>query len=133
MLISLLLKGRTDQYLQHQRTQPGCCLFQIIAEKQADIVRLQLEQKPTPYDDIQISSTYFRTSVTVIPPGIHGDRDVITFKGEGTHVSINKVEKRPQNVGETFENQNPVSHCIPTPEDNQNDIPSPVPAHVMSQ
>ena len=44
-----------------------------MAEEQA-IVHRQLEQKPTPYDDIQISSTSFRTSVTIIPPGIHGDR-----------------------------------------------------------
>ena len=75
-------------------------------KEQTDIVRQQLEQKAPPYDDIQISSTSFQTSVTVIPPGIHGDRDVTTFKEEGTHVSINKVEERPQNVGEIFENQN---------------------------
>ena len=91
------------------------------------------EKQAAPYDDIQISSTSFRTSVTVIPPGIHGDRDVTTFKEEGTHVSINKIEEKPQNAGETFENQNPVSHRIPTPEDNQNDIPSSVPARVLSQ
>ena len=102
-------------------------------KEQADIFRQQLEQKPPPYDDVQISSTSIHGSVTVIPPGIHGDRDVTTFKVEGTHVSTNKVEEKPQNVEETFENQNPVSHRIPTPEDNQNDIPPPVPAHVMSQ
>ena len=95
----------------------------LMEKEQADIFRQQLEQKPPPYDDVQISST---SSVTVIPPGIHGDRYVTTFKEEGTHVSINKVEERPQNVEETFDNQNPVSHRIPIPEDNQNDIPPPV-------
>ena len=39
-------------------------------------------------------------------------------------MSINKVEKE-----ETFDNQNPVSHCIPTPDDNQNDIHPPVSGH----
>ena len=102
-------------------------------KEQADIFRQQLDQKPPPYDDVQISSTSFQTSVTVIPPGIHGDRYVTTFKEEGTHVSINKVEERPQNVEETFDNQNPVSHRIPIPEDNQNDIPPPVPTRVFSQ
>ena len=38
--------------------------------------------------------------------------------------------KQPHNVEETFENQNP---GIPKPEDNQNDIPPPVPARVLSQ
>ena len=103
-----------------------------MAKEQADIIRQQLEQKAPPYDDVQISSTSFQTSVTVIPPGIHGDRDVTTFNEEGTHVSINKVEEKPQNVEETFEHQNPVSHHIPTPEDNQNDIPSSVPARENS-
>ena len=100
-------------------------------KEQADIIRQQLDQKPPPYEDVQISSTSFQTSVTVIPPGIHGDREVTSFKVEGTHVSIKQVEK-PQNVEETFENQNPVSHRIPTPEDNQNDIPPPVPARKNS-
>ena len=106
---------------------------ELMAEEQADLFRRQLEQKRTPYDDIQISSTSFQTSVTVIPPGIHGDRYVITFKEEETRVSINKVEERPQNVEETFENQNPVSHHIPTSEDNKNDISPPVPTRVLSQ
>ena len=100
-------------------------------KEQADIFRQQLEQKPPPYDDVEISSTSFQPSVTVIPPGIHGDSNVITFKEEQTRVSINKFE--PQNVEETFDNQNPVSHRIPTPEDNQNDIPPPVPTRVFSQ
>ena len=55
------------------------------------------------------------------------------FQEERTRVSIIEVEERTQNVEETFENQNPVSHCIPTPEDNQNDIPPPVPAFVLSK
>ena len=93
-------------------------------KEQADIIRQQLEQKPPPYDDVETSSTSVHASVTVIPPGIHSDRDVTSFKVEGTHVSIKQVE-RPQNVGETFDNQNPVSYRIPTPEDNQNDIPPP--------
>ena len=92
----------------------------------------QLEQKPPPYDDVEISSTSVHASVTVIPPGIHGDRDVTSFKVEGTRVSIKQIE-RPQNVGETFDNQNPVSYRIPTPENNQNDIPPPVPTRVLSQ
>ena len=100
--------------------------------KQADIIRQQLDQKPPPYDDVEISSTSVHASVTVIPPGIHGDREVTNFKLEGTRVSIKQVEK-PQNVEEAFDNQNPVSHHIPTPEDNQNDIPPPVPARVLSQ
>ena len=100
--------------------------------EQADIIRRQLDQKPPSYDDVQISSTSVQTSVTVIPPGIHGDRDDTSFTVEGTHVSIKQVEK-PQKVEETFENQIPVSHHIPTHEDNQNDIPPPVPAHVLSQ
>ena len=104
----------------------------LMAEEQADIVRQQLEQKPPPYDDVEISSTSFQTSVTVTPPGIPGDRDVTTFKEEGTHVSINKVEEKPQNEEETFENQSSVSHRIPTPEDNQNDIPPPVPGYEYS-
>ena len=101
-------------------------------KEQADIIRQQLEQKPPPYDDVEISSTSVHASVTVIPPGIHGDRDVTSFKVEETRVSIKQIE-RPQNVGETFENQNPVSCHITTPEDNQNDIPPPVPARVLSQ
>ena len=98
-------------------------------KEQADIIRQQLEQKPPPYEDVQISTTYtsVHASVTVIPPGIHSDRDVTSFKVEGTHVSIK--HERP-NVEETFENQYP---GIPTPEDNQNDIPPPVPARVFSQ
>ena len=100
-------------------------------KEQAHIFRQQLEQKPPPYDDVQISSTSVHASVTVIPPGIHGDRDATTFRVEGTHVSIKQVER--QNVEETFENQYPVSHRIPTPEDNQNDIPPPVPARIFSQ
>ena len=101
-------------------------------KEQADIIRQQLEQKPPPYDDVEIRSTSIQASVTVIPPGIHGDRDVTSFKLEGTRVSIKQVEK-PQNVEEAFDNQNPVSHHIPTLEDNQNDIPPPVPARVLSQ
>ena len=96
-----------------------------MAKEQADIIRQQLEQKAPPYDDVQISSTSFQTNV--IPPGIHGDRDVTTYKEEGTRVSINKVEEKPQNEEKTFENQSSVSHRIPTPEDNQNDIPPPPP------
>ena len=106
---------------------------ELMPKEQADISRQQLEQKPPTYEDVEISSTSFQTSVTVIPPGIHGDRDVTTFKEKGTHVSVNKVEERPQNEEETFDNQNPVSHHIPTPEDNQNDITPPVPAHVLSR
>ena len=70
----------------------------LMAKEQADIVCQQLEQKAPSYADVQISSSSFQTSVTVIPPGIHGDRDVTTFKEKGTCVSINKVEERPQNV-----------------------------------
>ena len=103
---------------------------ELMPKEQADISRQQLEQKPPTYEDVKISSTSFQTSVTVTPPGIHGDGYVTTFKEEGTRVSINKVEERPQNVEE---NQNPVYHCIPTLEVNQNDIPPPVPAHVLSQ
>ena len=105
---------------------------ELMLKEQADVFRQQLEQKPPPYDDVEISSTSFQTSVTVIPPGIHGDSDVASFKVEGTRVSIKQIE-RPQNVEETFDNQNPVSHRIPTPEDNQNDIPPPVPTRVFSQ
>ena len=97
----------------------------LMAKEQADTIRQQLEQKPPPYDDVEISSTSFQTNV--IPPGIHGDRDVTTYKEEGTRVSINKVEEKPQNEEKTFENQSSVSHRIPTPEDNQNDIPPPPP------
>ena len=103
---------------------------ELMTKDQADIMRQQLEQKPPPNDDVEISSSSFQTSVTVIPPGIHGDS---TFKEERIRLSINKVEERPQNIEESFENQNPVSHCIPTPEDNQNDIPPPVPARVLLQ
>ena len=42
-------------------------------------------------------------------------------------------QERPQNVEETFDDQNPVSHCVPTPEDNQNDIPPSVPACILPQ
>ena len=104
-------------------------VVKLMEEEQANKFRQQLEQKPPPYDDVQISSTSVHASVTVIPPGIHGDRDVTTFKVEGTRMSIKQVE-RPQNVEETFENQN---SCISTPEDNQNDISPPVPARVFSQ
>ena len=55
------------------------------------------------------------------------------FQEERTRVSIIEVEEKTQNVEETFENQNPVSHCIPTPEDNQNDIPPSVPACVFQK
>ena len=96
---------------------------ELMVKEQADIIRQQLDQKPPSYDDVQISSTSVHGSVTVIPPGIHGDRDVTSFKVEGTHVSIKQVEKP----------QNPVSHRISTPEDDQNDIPPPVPARVLSQ
>ena len=44
----------------------------------------QLEQKPPPYEYVQISSTSVHASVTVIPPSIHGDRDVTSFKVEGS-------------------------------------------------
>ena len=77
----------------------------LMAKEQTDIVIQQLEQKAPLYADVQISSSSFQTIVTVTPPGIYGDRDVTTFKEKGTHVSINKVEERPQNVGETFDNQ----------------------------
>ena len=103
---------------------------ELMGKEQADIIRQQLDQKPPPYDDVEIRSIH--ASVTVIPPGIHGDRDGTSFKIEGTHVSIKQIG-RPQNVEETFDNQNPVSYHIPTPEDNQNDIPPPVPARVLSQ
>ena len=92
-----------------------------MAKEQADIFRQQLDQKPPPYEDVQISSTSFQTSVTVIPPGIHGDRNVTTFKVEEGHLLSKQVVERAQNVEETFENQN--SHLIPTPEDNLDDIP----------
>ena len=42
-------------------------------------------------------------------------------------MSINKDEKE-----ETFDNQNPVSHCIPTLDNNQNDIHPPVSGHEYS-
>ena len=61
-------------------------------KEEADIIRQQLEQKPPPYEDVQISSTSVHASVTVIPPGIHGD--VTSFKVEGTHVSIKQVERQ---------------------------------------
>ena len=95
---------------------------ELMGKEQADIIRQQLEQKPPPYDDVQISSTSFQTSVTVIPPGIHGDGNVTTCKVEEGHLLSKQVVtvERAQNVEETFENQN--SHLIPTPEDNQDDI-----------
>ena len=40
-------------------------------KEEAYIARQQLEQKAPPYDDVQINTTSFQTSVTVIPPGIH--------------------------------------------------------------
>ena len=60
----------------------------LMDKKQADIIRQQLEHKP-PDEDVQIISTCsFQTSVTVIPPGIHGDREVTIFKVEGTDITI---------------------------------------------
>ena len=56
-------------------------------KEQAYIARQKLEQKAPPYDDVQISTSF------VIPPGIHGDRNVTTFKEEGTRVSITKLRK----------------------------------------
>ena len=61
----------------------------LMNKEQADIIRQQLEQKPPPDEDVQISSTRsFQTSVTVIPPGIHGDREVTIFKVEGTELQL---------------------------------------------
>ena len=93
---------------------------ELMAEEQADIIRQQLGQKPPPYEDVQMSSTSFPTSVTVIPPGIHGDSNVTTFTVEEGHLLSKQVVERTQNVEDTFENQN--SHLITTPEGNQNDI-----------
>ena len=60
----------------------------LMDKKQADIIRQQLEHKP-PDEDVQIISTRsFQTSVTVIPPGIHSDREVTIFKVEGTDITI---------------------------------------------
>ena len=57
-------------------------------KEQADIICQQLEQKPPP-DDVKMSSVRsFQTSVTIIPPGIHGDRKVTIFKVEGTDITI---------------------------------------------
>ena len=81
-----------------------------MAEEQADIIRQQLGQKPPPYEDIHVSSTSFPTSVTIISPGIHGDRNVTTFKVEEGHLLSKQVVERAQNVEETFG-------------DNQDDIP----------
>ena len=91
-----------------------------MAKEQAAIICQQLEQNPPPHEDVQISSTSFQTSVTVIPPDIHGDRNVTTFIVEEGHLLSKQVVERAQNVEETFENQN--SHLIPTPEDYQDDI-----------
>ena len=52
----------------------------LLEKEQVDIVHQQLDQKPPPYQDVLISSTSVQASVTVTPPGIHGDRDVTTFK-----------------------------------------------------
>ena len=92
-----------------------------MVKEQADIICQKLEQNPPPHEHVQISSTSFQTSVTVIPPGIHGDRNVTTFIVEEGHLLSKQVVERAQNVEEAFENQN--SHLIPTPEDNQDDIP----------
>ena len=43
-------------------------LLSVPLKEQAYIARQQLEQKAPPYDDVQISTTSFQTSVTVIPP-----------------------------------------------------------------
>ena len=60
----------------------------LMNKEQADIIRQQLEQKPPP-DDVKMSSARsFQTSVTVIPSGIHGDREVTIFKVEGTDITI---------------------------------------------
>ena len=92
-----------------------------MAKQQADIICQQLEQNPPPHEDVQISSTSFQTSVTVIPPGIHGDRHVTTFKVEEGQLLSKQVVERTQNAEDTFKNQN--SHFISTPENNQDDIP----------
>ena len=54
-------------------------------KEQADIIHQQLEQKPRLDEDVPRS---FQTSVTVIPPGIHGDRYVTIFKVDGTDITI---------------------------------------------
>ena len=92
-----------------------------MAKEQADIFRQQLEQNPHLHENVQISSTSFQSSIIVIPPGIHGDRNVTTCKVEEGHLLSKQAVERAQNIVETFENQN--SHLIPTPEDNQDDIP----------
>ena len=51
---------------------------------------------------------------------------ILPLQKERNSCVNNKVEKKLQNVEETFDIQNLVSHCIPTPDDNQNDIPPPV-------
>ena len=90
-----------------------------MVKEQADIICQQLEQNPHPHENVQISSTSFQSSIIVIPPGIHGDRNVTTFIVEEGHLLSKQVVERAQNIVEIFENQN--SH--PTPEDNQDDIP----------
>ena len=60
----------------------------LMNKEQADIIRQRLEQKPPPDDVKMCSARSFQTSVTVIPPGIHGDREVTIFKVEGTDITI---------------------------------------------
>ena len=80
-----------------------------------------LQQKPNPvYADLAVT----KSKKGPIPPA---PEDVVVY------AKLMEKEQVSQNVEETFGNQNPVSHRIPTPEDNQNDIPPPVAARILSQ
>ena len=93
----------------------------LMNEEQADVIRQQLEQKPPSYDDVEIGSTSVHASVTVIPPGIHGDRDVTSFKVEDNQNDI------PPSVPARVLSQNSPQRTPPIPPTTTLPPPSPPP------